>query len=123
MDGAEAVLGSAEAVLVSLEAVAGMYSQEALRLRQRVHATVDAPDPVVEDACQVAWSRLVRDRTRVRRRTAVAWLAQVAVRESYRLMSRLEAEVSLNALLDDREDGAEPAASRLLDELTSSAPG
>jgi RNA polymerase sigma factor (sigma-70 family) len=85
----------------TLQEVAELYAAHAVRVRRLVHLRLTAPDAVVEDACQVAWMRLVRNRARVRRQTAACWLVQVASREALRLMGRGERDVPLEDLDDD----------------------
>lgn len=77
-----------------------LYRRLAPRLRQIVRTNVRAPEPVVEDACQIAWSRLVRDSERVRREAALSWLATTAVREAYKLSRRDRRDLSLDAELE-----------------------
>jgi RNA polymerase sigma factor (sigma-70 family) len=77
-----------------------LYRRLAPRLRQIVRTNVRAPEPVVEDACQIAWSRLIRDSERVRREAALSWLATTAVREAYKLSRRDRRELSLDAELE-----------------------
>ncbi len=78
-----------------------IYASSAARVRRLVRHNVRAPEPVIEDACQTAWVRLVRDRGRVRPETAVAWLVTTAVREAIKLTQRARREVFLEDLLDD----------------------
>ena len=89
---------------------------------------VRAPEAVIEDACQFAWSRLLHHRDRVSRDRAVAWLVTTAVHEAFRLIRREDRELSLEALAEAGRDlrsaaGARPeelaVVSRRLD---SSAP-
>lgn len=77
-----------------------LYRLLAPRLRQIVRSNVSAPEPVVEDACQIAWSRLIRHSERVRREAALSWLATTAVREAYKLSRRDRRELSLDAELE-----------------------
>jgi RNA polymerase sigma factor (sigma-70 family) len=86
----------------SLQEVARLYAAQAVRVRRLVHLRLTAPDAVVEDACQVAWLRLVRNRSRVRRQTAGSWLVQVAAREALRLMDGGGRERPLEELEDAR---------------------
>jgi RNA polymerase sigma factor (sigma-70 family) len=74
-----------------------LYRAFAPRLEEIVRLGVGAADPVVEDACQFAWGRLVHHGDRVRRSTARAWLATTASREAVRINSRRAREVSLRA--------------------------
>jgi RNA polymerase sigma factor (sigma-70 family) len=59
---------------------------------------------VIEDACQTAWSRLIRHSERVRGEAALSWLATTAVREAWRLTRRDAREVSLDAELERTEE-------------------
>ena len=84
----------------TLQEVASLYATHAVRVRRLVHLRLTAPDAVVEDACQVAWMRLIRNRERVRRQTAASWLVRVAAREALRLMDRGGRDRSLEDLGD-----------------------
>jgi RNA polymerase sigma factor (sigma-70 family) len=86
----------------TLQAVAELYATQAVRVRRLVHLRLTAPDAVVEDACQVAWLRLVRHRSRVRRETAACWLVRVAAREAVRQLRRGERDRPLEELEDDQ---------------------
>jgi DNA-directed RNA polymerase specialized sigma24 family protein len=69
--------------------VAELYRSVSKRLEEIVRITApNASDPVVEDACQFAWDQLVQHAARVRRETALAWLAKIALREAHRLSGR-----------------------------------
>jgi RNA polymerase sigma factor (sigma-70 family) len=94
--------------LDELDDVARLYVKEAARVRRIVRMSVSAPPAVIEDACQVAWSRLLIHRTRLHRESARAWLVRVAVREAIKLAQRERREGSLEALL---EQGARSDAS------------
>jgi RNA polymerase sigma factor (sigma-70 family) len=69
----------------------------ARRLEQIVRLDVRAPDVVIEDACQFAWSRLLLHGHRVHRETVMSWLARTAVREAFKLLRRYRRELSLEA--------------------------
>lgn len=89
------------------EDVAELYRSLAERLEQIVRTGVEqAPDAVVEDACQSAWDRLVRHHARVQRETALAWLAQTAVREARRFLGRQGRFTSLEHALELAGDAA-----------------
>jgi RNA polymerase sigma factor (sigma-70 family) len=77
--------------------VGELYGLLAKRLEQIVRLDVGAPDPVVEDACQFAWSRLVHHGHRVHRETVMTWLARTAVHEAFKLVRRDRRELSLDA--------------------------
>jgi len=86
--------------------VGELYGSLAGRLEQIVRLDVRASDAVIEDACQVAWCRLLHHSHRVHRETVMAWLARTAVHEAFKLARRDRRELSLNAVL---EHGDEPA--------------
>jgi RNA polymerase sigma factor (sigma-70 family) len=92
--------GREGALLVDLDDVARLYVEEAVRVRRIVRMSVSASPAVIEDACQVAWSRLLIHRARLRRESARAWLVRVAVREVIRSIQRERRERSLEALLE-----------------------
>jgi RNA polymerase sigma factor (sigma-70 family) len=77
-----------------------LYRLLSPRLRQIVRSDIRAPDPVIEDACQIAWSRLIRHTERVRREAALSWLVTTAEREAVKLARRDGHELSLDAELE-----------------------
>jgi RNA polymerase sigma factor (sigma-70 family) len=86
--------------------VGELYGQLARRLEHIVRLDVRAPDVVIEDACQFAWSRLLDHRHRVHRETVMSWLARTAVHEAFKLVRRDGRELSLDAdYVDDRPPG------------------
>jgi RNA polymerase sigma factor (sigma-70 family) len=86
--------------------VGELYGALASRLERIVRLDVRAPEVVIEDACQVAWCRLLDHSQQVHRETVMAWLARTAVNEAFRVLRRDRRELSLNVAL---EDGDEPA--------------
>lgn len=78
-----------------------LYADHAERVRRLVRSDVRAPAPVIDDACQTAWSRLVRHRADVGADRAVPWLVTTAVREVFRDTRRANRDVSLEELLDE----------------------
>jgi RNA polymerase sigma factor (sigma-70 family) len=90
--------------------VGELYGVLASRLEQIVRLDVRAPDAVIEDACQFAWSRLVHHRHRVRADTVMPWLATTAVREAFKLLRRGRREVSLDAEIELAGEPAYPSA-------------
>lgn len=77
--------------------VGELYGLMARRLEQIVRGDVRAPDVVIEDACQVAWSRLLHHRDRVHRESVMTWLVRTAVHEAFKLLRRNRRELSLDA--------------------------
>lgn len=82
---------------VAASEVAELYRAYARHLERIVRHGVRAPEPVVEDACQFAWLRLIHRHAWVRRETALAWLVKTAVREAVKLNNRRGRERSLEA--------------------------
>jgi RNA polymerase sigma factor (sigma-70 family) len=82
--------------------LAELYRVLSKRLERIVRLGVRAPDPLIEDACQFAWTRLVDHQDHVRTENALAWLVKTAVREAFKLVGRGCREHSLDAELDVR---------------------
>ena len=78
----------------------GLYRLLARRLERIVRFGVQAPQPLIEDACQFAWVRLIHNQTRVHRETAFQWLVKTASHEALKLMGRGPRVESLDAELD-----------------------
>jgi RNA polymerase sigma factor (sigma-70 family) len=76
-----------------------LYTSLAAPLERIVRHDIRAPEPVIEDACQFAWSRLVHHAGRVGRETVLAWLVRTAVREAFKLIRRDDRELSYESLL------------------------
>jgi RNA polymerase sigma factor (sigma-70 family) len=81
-----------------------LYARSAGQVRRRVRSDVNAPEAVIDDACQVAWIRLLHHRERVRREAAVPWLVTTAVHEALKLIRRAGHEVSLEVLIEAAGD-------------------
>jgi RNA polymerase sigma factor (sigma-70 family) len=77
--------------------IAELYAVLAERLVQIVRTDVRAPEVVIEDACQFAWTRLIHHAGRVQRESALSWLAKTAIREAFKLIRRERRELSLEA--------------------------
>lgn len=92
---------------IAVADVAELYRAWSGQLQQIVRIDVRAPDAVIEDACQFAWSRLLHHPHRVRPETALAWLARTAVHEAFKLLRRDRRELSLDLEL---EQAGAPAA-------------
>jgi RNA polymerase sigma factor (sigma-70 family) len=80
--------------------VGELYRSLSRRLEQIVRVGVQAPDAVIEDACQFAWSRLVHHRGRVRRETALGWLVKTALHEAFKLSRRGSRDLSLDGVVE-----------------------
>jgi RNA polymerase sigma factor (sigma-70 family) len=83
---------------VGEDEVAELFGALAGSLRRIVAAQVTAPEAVIEDACQFAWSTLVRHPGWVRRETALGWLARTAMHEALKLIRVERRELSLDEL-------------------------
>lgn len=77
-----------------------LYAALSKRLEHIVRSDVRAPEPVIEDACQFAWSKLIYHCNRVRREAVLSWLATTAVREAVKLNRRDGRELSLDAAVE-----------------------
>jgi RNA polymerase sigma factor (sigma-70 family) len=86
------------------DAFAELYVEHAAQLRQIVRCSVRAPDAVIDDACQIAWSRLLRRWDGVRHETAFPWLIRTACRAALRSLKRTARELSLDQLCDAGDD-------------------
>ena len=78
--------------------MADLYRELNGSLRRIVRFNVHAPEALLEDACQVAWSRLLRRAGAVDRDKTLAWLVTTATREALRLLRRADRELPLEAL-------------------------
>ena len=102
--------------LADLQDVAALYAAQSVRVRRLVCLDVQATDAVIEDACQLAWMRLVLHCTRIHRETAARWVVRVAVNEARRQLRRGASLVSLDEL-GDEPDAVPLAGPSLIDEL------
>ncbi len=92
--------GQGPGTLTDVDDVAQLYAEEAIIVRRLVRREVVASPALIEDACQVAWTRLLIHRARVRRDSARAWLVRVAVHDALRCLERDRRLRSLEATLD-----------------------
>jgi RNA polymerase sigma factor (sigma-70 family) len=97
------IAGFNEAEPVECE-VAELYRALSKPLERVVRSDVQAPAPVIEDACQFAWARLVHHRGTVRREAAFGWLVKTALHEAFKLIRRDGREVSLEAEIEAGHD-------------------
>ena len=93
-----------ERTSVTPDLLGELYAEQAARVRRAVRGGVRAGDPLIEDACQVAWTRLVAARERVNRDTALGWLVTTAIHEAWRLLRHEGRDLSLDRLLDESGD-------------------
>jgi RNA polymerase sigma factor (sigma-70 family) len=94
-----------------------LYRRLSKPLERIVRVDVHAPDAVVEDACQFAWSRLVHHQQRVHRETAMGWLVKTAVHEALKLVRRAGRELSLDAAVERGVDFRGPLGAGAPSEL------
>jgi RNA polymerase sigma factor (sigma-70 family) len=97
--------------------VGALYARGAELVRGHVRKGVAAPEVVIEDACQAAWSRLLYHRHRVSRECALAWVTATAIREALKLSRRDHRELSLEGLADQAGDLRLTRTSPSADEL------
>ncbi|MFL5824799.1 MAG: RNA polymerase sigma factor [Solirubrobacteraceae bacterium] len=98
--------------------VVSLFVEFGGRLAEIVAGCVGTSDAVIEDACQAAWTRLIRNRDRVALQTAPGWLVRTALHEARRL-SRLEArerslELEVQGRSDHLVDFSQPAADEVM---------
>src|SRR5436305_3984856 len=71
--------------MLSTQDIESLYRSHSARLRRVVRADARAPEEVVDDACQHAWTSVLAHRERVNASSAFWWLAATAVHEAWRL--------------------------------------
>jgi RNA polymerase sigma factor (sigma-70 family) len=99
---------AAEVADVAAVHLESLYPRWSRVVEAVVSRNVSAPVDVVEEACQVAWSRLHAHRDRVRPATALGWLCTTATREALRILQGharrsevpLEDELTLAAVIE-----------------------
>ena len=84
--------------------VEALYEVLGRRLVAIVARRVTAPEALIEDACQTAWSRLLRNRRTVAPEAAPSWLVTTAVREALTALRRQRREAPF-------QDGSAPPGS------------
>ncbi len=94
-----------------------LYVDLSRRLEQIVRSDIRAPELVIEDACQFAWSMLVHHAGRVRREAVLSWLATTAIREAFRLIRREGQELSLDHAVEVACDRVRPGCTLGPEEL------
>jgi RNA polymerase sigma factor (sigma-70 family) len=92
------------------EQVAAFYRQHAARLRRAIRAKAfGVGDDIIEDACAVAWERLLgRPDIDLQRYEAYWWLYKVALREAWALGRRRNREQPIGGLNGADDDAPEP---------------
>jgi len=85
-----------------------LYRALSKPLERIVRFDVHAPDPVIEDACQFAWTRFLHHHGQIHREKALAWLVKTAVHEALKLVRRGSREQSLDAEREDRGEVCAP---------------
>jgi RNA polymerase sigma factor (sigma-70 family) len=83
-----------------------LYGAFADRLRQIVRFSIRAPEALIDDACQIAWSRLLRSWDCVRSEAALSWLVTTATREAVHLTRHSARELSLDELCSRHREWA-----------------
>jgi RNA polymerase sigma factor (sigma-70 family) len=106
-----------EGYLADMEEVAQLFLEQSLRIRRMVRSQARGSEQLVEDACQLAWLRLVQRRARIRRETAPAWLVRTAIHEAFRQMRRDARDLSLETWSEEDADQPARRTPPLLDEL------
>jgi RNA polymerase sigma factor (sigma-70 family) len=74
-----------------------LYTELAPQLRRILGTNVQAPDWLLDDACQMAWEALLVQSEPVDPAHALGWLATTARRRALRLLKRSAVELCLDA--------------------------
>jgi RNA polymerase sigma factor (sigma-70 family) len=104
-------------VVATVAEIGDLYVAFAGRLAQIVRFNVRAPEAVIEDACQFAWTRLLHHRGRVRRDAVRAWLTRTATHQALKLVRREDRELSLDAILEPAHALTRAGLTATLEEL------
>jgi RNA polymerase sigma factor (sigma-70 family) len=88
-----------ESIVINIDV---LYSRISPSLQHIVETDVRASDALIEEACQVAWTRLVE--SEVKSGAALAWLVTTAVREALRQINRARTEVSLDEMIENGDE-------------------
>lgn len=92
--------------------LADLYRDFSDRLMRIVGGAVEAPDPLIEDACQFAWTRLLDQDDHPQLDNAAGWLITTALHEALKLTRRSRRDASLDTLVEQGGDFACPTADR-----------
>jgi RNA polymerase sigma factor (sigma-70 family) len=87
----------------SCPSLAALYADLAPQLERIVNANVRAPNTVLEEACQTAWTWLLTERGSLTPGTELGWLATTATREALRLVRTQHRDISLEQ--EQEEEG------------------
>ena len=82
---------------VSQPEIDRLFRQHGARVRRVVGGLAE---PMADDACQVAWLRLLVQRQGIQREAAVSWLIRTAEREAFRQTRRAARLSSLEDVLE-----------------------
>lgn len=94
---------------VRMAAVEAFYRAERATLEKNVAKRVSGANrPLIEDACQFAWTVLLRRRDVSLDRRGLAWLAVVAIREARRMSQTVDVPTGAHALADEGAPIAAP---------------
>jgi RNA polymerase sigma factor (sigma-70 family) len=99
--------------------LADLYVELAPQLERIVNANVQASSVLLEEACQIAWARLVAERDSLTPGTELGWLATTATREALRLVRTQRRDLSLEQKREAEgellEIASEPGPERLVE--------
>lgn len=84
--------------------LADLYEELAPQLVRIVSKNLTAPESVIEDACQLAWSWLIQNRESVEVGGELGWLSTTATRAALRQLRTRRHEVSYEAESDGEEE-------------------
>lgn len=85
--------------------LACLYEELAPQLLRIVFRNLTAPDGLIEDACQVAWSALIENRDVIVEGSELGWLSTTATREALRQLRARRHEVSYEERAEQEDLG------------------
>lgn len=86
---------------INTEDVEGLFVAHERALRRIVRREVRAPEAVIEDACQTAWTRLISRPGTVQHEASLPWLVTTARREAIRSARGADRFVPLEELSEE----------------------
>lgn len=84
-----------------------MYAELSPQLLRILSKNLTAPEGLIEDACQVAWSALIQNRETIEPGGELGWLSTTASREALRQLRARRHEVSYEEEQEEDEELSE----------------
>jgi len=97
---------------VSSTDIERLYREHGPRLARILHADARVPEDMAEDACQVAWGRLLARCGSLGPEAVLAWVLTTAIREAGKLAHQQDRACSLEAAVEKNGDGVVASSGR-----------